>query len=51
MLEVVLWTAALLNVGLYALGQILASFVYKTQNLKLKYGADWALVTGGSSGG
>ncbi|GMH38473.1 hypothetical protein BSKO_06357 [Bryopsis sp. KO-2023] len=39
-----------LNFGLYAVFQIVAAFVYKPQDLKKKYDAEWALVTGASSG-
>lgn len=39
-----------LNFGLYALFQILCTYVYKCQDLKAKYRAKWALVTGSSSG-
>lgn len=36
--------------GLYALFQTLCGVWWKTQNLKKRYNAEWALVTGSSSG-
>eukprot|EP00798_Chlamydomonas_sp_ICE-L_P010127 gene10127-8027_t len=36
--------------GTYVLQHVVCAYFYKTQNLKRKYGAEWALVTGGSSG-
>ena len=50
MLGAIIALLLLLNIGLYVVGQILTSFVYKPQDLKKKYSAQWALVTGGSSG-
>lgn len=35
---------------LYAVFQVLCGFWFKTQNLKKRYNAEWALVTGSSSG-
>lgn len=34
----------------YIIQHIIVAFFYKTQNLKKRYKADWALVTGASSG-
>jgi TRAP-type C4-dicarboxylate transport system permease large subunit len=34
----------------YFVQHIVCSFFYKTQNLKKRYNAEWALVTGSSSG-
>lgn len=34
----------------YFIQHIVCAYVYKTQNLKRRYNAQWALVTGGSSG-
>lgn len=34
----------------YILQHIYCAFFYRTQNLKKKYNAEWALVTGASSG-
>lgn len=34
----------------YAIQHMICAFFYKTQNLKKRYGAEWALVTGASSG-
>lgn len=39
-----------LSFGLYALLQLLCGTYFKTQNLKKRYNAQWALVTGASSG-
>lgn len=39
-----------LSFGLYALFQILCGSYYKYQNLKDRYKAEWALVTGASTG-
>lgn len=36
--------------GSYLLHHMVVAFWYKTQNLKKKYDAKWALVTGSSSG-
>jgi hypothetical protein len=36
--------------GFYALFQSLCGVWFKTQNLKKRYNAEWALVTGSSSG-
>jgi hypothetical protein len=34
----------------YAVQHLICAVFYKTQNLKKRYKADWALVTGASSG-
>lgn len=39
-----------LSFGLYALFQIMCGSYYKYQNLKDRYKAEWALVTGASTG-
>ncbi len=39
-----------LSFGLYAVFQLLCGTYFKTQNLKRRYNAQWALVTGSSSG-
>jgi hypothetical protein len=39
-----------LTFGLYFLVQLICGSYYKTQNLKKRYTAQWALVTGASSG-
>ena len=39
-----------LQFGTYILQHIVVAFFFKTQHLKRKYNAEWALVTGGSSG-
>mmetsp|Transcript_1426 Transcript_1426/g.3129 ORF Transcript_1426/g.3129 Transcript_1426/m.3129 type:complete len:323 (-) Transcript_1426:848-1816(-) len=36
--------------GTYIIHHIIVAFFYKTQNLKKRYSAEWALVTGASSG-
>jgi hypothetical protein len=36
--------------GVYFLHHAIVAFFFKTQNLKRRYGASWALVTGASSG-
>ncbi len=36
--------------GVYFLQHVVCAHFYKTQNLKRRYGAQWALVTGASSG-
>ena len=36
--------------SLYVVPQVILAFFCRTQNLKKKYNATWALVTGGSSG-
>eukprot|EP00210_Caulerpa_lentillifera_P000346 g339.t1 len=50
MLVFLLFFVLFLNFGLYFIGQLLIAFVFKEQNLRVKYGAKWALVTGASSG-
>lgn len=39
-----------MSVGVYILQHIYCAFFYRTQNLKKKYNAQWALVTGSSTG-
>lgn len=39
------------SVGLYVLFHTLCGVWFRTQNLKKRYNAEWALVTGSSSGG
>jgi short-subunit dehydrogenase len=46
----ILCTLLFLNSGVYLLHHLLVSVWYKTQNLKKRYNAEWALVTGASSG-
>lgn len=36
--------------GTYIVQHLICSVFYKTQNLKKRYNAEWALVTGASSG-
>ena len=43
-------TVLALSFGLYFFLQLLCGTFYKTQNLKRRYNASWALVTGSSSG-
>jgi hypothetical protein len=50
MLGTICTFALLLIFGAYAIPHLFVSFFYKTKNLKKAYNADWALVTGGSSG-
>lgn len=45
------WPVFTLSFGVYLIQHCICAFVYKTQNLKRRYNARWALVTGGSSGG
>lgn len=40
----------LLSFGLYILLQLVCGSYYKYQNLKERYNAEWALVTGASTG-
>ena len=40
----------LLSFGVYFITEAVMALWFKGQNLKKKYNADWALVTGGSSG-
>lgn len=49
-LSVVGLTVLFLSFGLYFLMQLMCGTYYKTQNLKKRYNAQWALVTGSSSG-
>ena len=39
-----------LSAGTYVVQHCICAFFYKTQNLKRRYNAQWALVTGASSG-
>jgi uncharacterized membrane protein HdeD (DUF308 family) len=39
-----------LSFGVYFLHHIIVAHFFKTQNLKRRYSAQWALVTGASSG-
>lgn len=43
------WALALIFLG-YAIPHLIVAWFYKTKNLKKAYNADWALVTGASSG-
>lgn len=43
------WLVALIF-GAYAIPHLIVAWFYKTKNLKKAYGAEWALVTGASSG-
>lgn len=40
----------LLSFGTYFITEAIIALWYKTQNLKKRYNAEWALVTGSSSG-
>jgi hypothetical protein len=44
------WAVLLLSFGLYAVFELLCGGYYKYQNLQQRYKAEWALVTGASSG-
>lgn len=44
------WATLLLSFGLYAVFELLCGGYYKYQNLQQRYKAEWALVTGASSG-
>jgi len=44
------WLVLILSFGLYALFEVLCGGFYKYQNLRQRYKAEWALVTGASSG-
>lgn len=43
------WAVALIFLG-YLVPHLIVAFFYKTKNLKKAYNAQWALVTGASSG-
>lgn len=43
------WTLAIVFLS-YLIPHTIVAWFYKTQNLKKKYNAQWALVTGASSG-
>ncbi len=40
-----------LTFGVYVVHHLIVAYFFKTQNLRRKYNAEWALVTGSSSGG
>lgn len=44
------WAVLVLSFGLYAVFEFLCGGFYKYQNLRQRYKAEWALVTGASSG-
>jgi hypothetical protein len=44
------WAVLFLSFGLYAVFELLCGGFYKYQNLRQRYKAEWALVTGASSG-
>ena len=44
------WAVLVLSFGLYAIFEVLCGGFYKYQNLRQRYKAEWALVTGASSG-
>lgn len=44
------WVLALIFLG-YFIPHVIVAWFYKTKNLKKAYNAEWALVTGASSGG
>lgn len=44
------WLVLVCSFGLYALFEVLCGGFYKYQNLRHRYKAEWALVTGASSG-
>lgn len=45
------WAVLILSFGMYAVFEWLCGGFYKYQNLRQRYKAEWALVTGASSGG
>lgn len=46
----IFWTLFTLSFGVYFIQHIICAYFFKTQNLKRRYNAQWALVTGASSG-
>jgi hypothetical protein len=44
------WAVLILSFGMYAVFEWLCGGFYKYQNLRQRYKAEWALVTGASSG-
>lgn len=44
------WAVLFLSFGMYAVFEWLCGGFYKYQNLRTRYKAEWALVTGASSG-
>jgi hypothetical protein len=44
------WCAVVASLGLYVFFQVLCGTYYKYQNLRERYKAEWALVTGASTG-
>jgi len=46
----VVWLCASVSLLTFAVPQLVQAYLFKEQDLKKKYGASWAVVTGGSSG-
>jgi len=48
--EWAVWIGAAMSLFTFLVPQLIQAYLFKEQDLKKKYGAKWALVTGGSSG-